>query len=68
MRSSALDELFSDLPILIVKEWTDVTGVRLAEFAAEQERKKADGTFSLKKLQLAYWTDRMRTIGATVAA
>ena len=68
VRSSALDELFSDLPILIVKEWSDVTGRRLAEFAAEQERKKADGTFSLKKVQLVYWTDRMRTIGATVAA
>lgn len=68
VRSSPLDTLFEGLPILIVKEWSDVTPGRLAEFAAEQERKRIGGTLHLEKLSLAYWTNRVREIANAVVA
>ena len=65
VRTSPLDGLFEGLPILIVKEWSDVTPDRLAEFAAEQERKRTEGTLCLEKLSLAYWTKRVRSFSSS---
>lgn len=67
VRTSPIDTLFEGLPVLIVKEWSEVTPGRLAEFAAEQERKRKEGTLNVEKLSLAYWTNRVRAIANAVA-
>jgi len=51
VKSGVMDPLFIDLPILIVKKWSDIT-LDLLETTLV---KFARTTFSLKKLTLDYW-------------
>ena len=46
MKSSPLDPMFADLPVLIVKEWSEITRELLNTFIP---------TGNLDKLQLSYW-------------
>ena len=56
LHSSELDHMFRDLPVLIVKAWSDVTQERLDAFLKEQEgRSKAVP----EKLFLKYWTHKI---------
>ena len=55
--SSTMDSIFEDLPILIVKSWSEITIERLnSEYDSFSQRKD----FHLSKLYLPYWIDRMR--------
>lgn len=56
VKSSPINILFEDLPVLIVKEWSDVTEPLLQEFAETQKGKWT----AMPKLTLQYWTDRVR--------
>ena len=55
MISTPLDDMFEGLPVLIVKAWSDVTRELLNRTLAEYELKE----WSLDKLQLKYWIDRI---------
>jgi hypothetical protein len=61
VRTSGIDGLFEGLPVLIVGSWSDVTEERLRQFVEEQKGKEGS---PLPKLQLAYWTDKIRYAAA----
>lgn len=60
VRTSGIDSLFEGLPVLIVADWSDVTEDLLRRFVEEQKEK----TTAMPKLQLAYWTERIRAAAA----
>jgi hypothetical protein len=55
VKTSPLDELFADLPVWIVKEWSEVTLPRMAEIRDEFA---AGRRFSFEKLTLKYWREK----------
>lgn len=56
VKTSGLDPLFEDLPVWIVKEWTDVTEEAMVAKMNEFNSK----TFKLEKLTLKYWQEVIR--------
>jgi len=57
VKTSQIDRLFNDLPVLIVKEWKDLTPELLNNTAEEFKNKE----FNLKKLTLEYWINLMNS-------
>lgn len=55
VKTSPIDALFEDLPVLIVKEWNHVTEELLKETILSYREKMH--TFKFDKLLLSYWTD-----------
>lgn len=53
IKTSAIDSLFSDLPVLIVNNWAEVTQQKLQETVA----KFRNTEFNYEKLNLKYWMD-----------
>jgi hypothetical protein len=51
VKSSGLDPLYADLPVLIVKNWSEVT----RELLETTVRSFSTKEFNLKKLHLAFW-------------
>ena len=56
LHSSELDSMFRDLPVLIVKAWSQVTRERLDAFLKEQEGKPKGVP---EKLFLKYWVQKI---------
>lgn len=56
VKTSPLDTLYDDLPVLIVQEWSDITPELLTETVAKFKAKD----FNYQKLALAYWLDYIR--------
>jgi hypothetical protein len=59
MRTSPIDALFEDLPVLIVKEWKHVTEELLKETILSYQEKMH--TFNFDKLLLSYWTNLFKS-------
>lgn len=57
VRKSTLDPLFSDLPVLIVGDWRQVTKKSLMKAYKNMQTKK----FSLEKMKADYWIDLIRS-------
>jgi hypothetical protein len=57
VKTSALDPLYERLPVLIVKEWSDVNKALLDRIVGEYKTKTLNGTFRFEKLKLGYWMD-----------
>ena len=59
VKSSRMDPLFEDLPVLIVSEWSDITAELLhqtmCDFTARRD------TFRMEKLTMAYWRGRIKS-------
>lgn len=55
VKTSGLDKLYDDLPVLIVKDWGDVTSKLLTDTINNFKSKK----FNYDKLTLAYWINDM---------
>lgn len=53
IKSSSLDPLYQDLPVLIVNSWDEITNEKLEK---EWERIQA-GSYKLEKLYAGYWLD-----------
>jgi hypothetical protein len=53
VKTSGLDPLFDELPVWIVKEWTDVTAENMKQKESEFKLKE----FKLEKLTLKYWQE-----------
>lgn len=51
VKTSPLDELYEDLPVWIVKDWSEVTLPRMKEIIDEFSTRK----FAFEKLMLKYW-------------
>jgi len=56
VKKSGLDELYRDLPVLIVNEWSDIN-MELLESTVENFKNKQ---FNYDKLLLKYWVDKIR--------
>lgn len=59
VRTSPLDSLYEELPVLIVSHWSEVTADFLRRHAENPPRVARP-----EKLTLAYWQDRLRGIAA----
>jgi hypothetical protein len=57
MRKTPQLELFKDLPVLIVNEWTDITPELLKKTVEDFSARK----FNYNKLTLKYWINRLHT-------
>ena len=55
VKTSPLDNLYIDLPVLIVNEWNDIS-MELLEKTANDFK---DKTFNYDKLTLQYWMDKI---------
>lgn len=56
VKSSCLDDLFNDLPVLIVNSWREVTPTLLRQKKEEFSKK----TYDLKKLYTSYWKNTIK--------
>ena len=56
MLSSPLDDMFEDLPVLIVKRWNDLSRDLLYKTILEYKERE----FAWNKLTLKYWIDKIR--------
>ena len=59
VRTSPLDHLYDDLPILIVKEWSDINYYLLETVINDFKEKHEKGKFNYDKLLLKYWVDKI---------
>jgi hypothetical protein len=60
VKTSPIDKLYDDLPILIVKEWSDVTMELLIQKIEEFKIKELNKEFNYDKLSLQYWMKRIK--------
>jgi hypothetical protein len=60
MKTSPIDSLFEDLPVLIVEEWNYVTEELLKETILRYREKMH--TFNFDKLLLSYWVQRFKNL------
>jgi len=58
MQHSTIDELFTDLPVILVHDWVQVS----PEFLQEEYNKLKEKTFNFKKLYADYWLDQIYTL------
>ena len=61
IKSCPIDSLFDDLPVLIVKEWSDVTLELLKKTSDDFENKE----FKMEKLTLSYWNNLINSYNKT---
>jgi hypothetical protein len=57
VKTSPLDPLYDELPVLIVKEWSDVT----KELLEETLRNYSAKTWNMDRITLKYWMDLIRS-------
>ena len=57
VKTSTLDPIFKNLPVLIVNEWTDLTEVLLKDTYTRFERQ----TFDYSTLYVDYWYAKFRS-------
>jgi hypothetical protein len=60
VRTSALDPLFADLPVLIVKQWSDIT----PEFLVSVHKEYSSRTWNMRRTHLTTWINAMRSVAA----
>ena len=60
--SSNLNELYTDLPVLVVESWNQINAEYLAEQYDIIEQRRAEGGYRFEKLTLEYWTERIRNV------
>ena len=58
VKTSPIDSLYHDLPVLIVNQWSDITKELLENTIKEFK----DKTFNYNKLTLSYWANKMKEI------
>jgi len=58
VKTSPIDSLYDDLPVLIVNEWSDIT-ISLLENTINNFKEKV---FNYDKLTLKYWINKMKNI------
>lgn len=58
VKTSTLDPLFQDLPVVIVRDWSEVT----KEFLEAKQKEFAAKSWSKEKLYAPYWFEKVRAI------
>jgi hypothetical protein len=59
VQSSSIDELYKDLPVLIVKDWSDINESMLEMAYLEICENKQKKKYNLEKLTFRYWIDQI---------
>lgn len=57
VKSSSIDELFQDLPVIIVNDWNDINENMLNYKYTEIMNKWNNNEYNIDKIMLKYWTD-----------
>ena len=57
VKTSCIDKLYNDLPVLIVKEWQDISIDLLNSTLIEFKNKFINNEFNIEKLKLSYWIE-----------
>jgi hypothetical protein len=57
MSSTAIDPMYEDLPVLIVKDWSKVTRAWLEEQYMRILKNRVAGKYNYAKLQPEYWNN-----------
>jgi hypothetical protein len=55
VKTSSIDNLYNDLPVLIVKEWQVITNELLNDTICTFKAKIENNEFNIEKLKLSYW-------------
>ena len=55
VKTSPIDNLYRDLPVLIVKEWQNITNELLNDTLSVFKAKFENNEFNMTKLKLSYW-------------
>jgi hypothetical protein len=58
VKKSLMDDIYNDLPVLIVDNWSDITKELLKKTIYEFKNK----VFLMKKMTLKYWIDNINTV------
>jgi hypothetical protein len=61
VKTSGLDSLYDDLPVLIVQDWTDITEKLLMNVITDFKKKHENNQFNYDKLTLNYWMDKINS-------
>ena len=61
VKTSQIDDLFLDLPVLIVREWSDITQELLDKTVQDFKYRHNNNEFNYKKLSLAWWLNRINS-------
>ena len=61
VKTSPIDHLYNDLPVLIVKEWDEISQELLNNTISEFKKKFENNKFKYEKLSLKYWTDLFKS-------
>ena len=59
--SSNLNELYQDLPILVVNSWAEINRELLEKAYIEIEGKKRDNIYNMRKTTVSYWAERFQS-------
>ena len=57
--TSKIDELYEGLPIVVVKDWNEITKEFLERKYHEIMKNKKENKYNMEKLELKYWTDKL---------
>ena len=58
--ASSINELYEDLPIVVVKSWDEITESFLNDKFVEISTKKEKGEYTMDKLKLSYWLNKIK--------
>jgi len=62
VKTSPIDKLYEDLPVFIVKSWSDITMELLVKTVDKFKIKHQRGEFKYEKLSLQYWMTQIKNI------
>jgi len=62
VKKSLIDELYDDLPVLIVNKWSDLSQTLLEETISLFKNKHNNNKFNYDKLTHNYWHNKMKSI------
>jgi hypothetical protein len=60
VKSSTLNELYEDLPVLVVEDWDTITQDFLENEYNKIQQNKKDGAYNMEKLYLHYWIKQIQ--------
>ena len=61
IKTSGMDSLFEELPVLIINDWSDITEQLLIKVNRDFKQKHEKGEFNYYKLTLKYWRDKIHS-------
>lgn len=62
MLHSAIDQMFQDLPVIIVEKWDDVTLEFLEDFWVQYIEKYKVGFYNMDKINIEYWRSKILSV------